>query len=45
MKKADQVISETILWPDISRKIRKYSTFVNIENKKFENIVTKVFTK
>ena len=45
MKHADQAISETILWPDISRKIRKYSTFVNFDQKKFANIVTKVFTK
>ena len=45
MKDADKQISETILWPDISRKIRKYSTFVNFETKKFTNIVKKVFTK
>ena len=45
MKDADKQISETILWPDISRKIKKYSTFVNFETKKFANIVKKVFTK
>ena len=45
MRKANKQITETILWPDISRKIRKYSTFVNFDRKKFANIATKVFTK
>ena len=45
MKVADRTITETILWPDVSRKIRKYESFVNFDRKKFANIVTKSFTK
>ena len=45
MDHADSVITETILWPDVSRKIRKYSTFVNIDENKMKKIVLKGFTK
>ena len=45
MDYADSVITETILWPDVSRKIRKYSTFVNIDENKMKKIALKGFTK
>lgn len=44
MKRADKQITETIVWPDISRKIRKYKYFVNADMQKAKNIVLRVFT-
>lgn len=38
-------ITETLFWPDVSRKIKKYSPFVNFEKDKFIKIVKKRFTK
>ena len=38
-------ISETILWPDISRKFIKYGPFVNFDKEKYLNILKKRFTK
>lgn len=37
-------ISETILWPDVSRKITKYSPFVKFDRTKYINIIQKAFT-
>jgi hypothetical protein len=45
MDRADSVITETILWPDVSRKIRKYNTFVNINTNNMKKIVLRAFTK
>jgi len=45
MNKADKEITETIVWPDVSRKIRKFSTFVSYYLKKAKNIVLRVFTQ
>ena len=45
MDRADSVITETILWPDVSRKIRKYNTFVNININNMKKIVLRAFTK
>jgi hypothetical protein len=44
MKRADKQITETILWPDISLKIRKYEPFVKVNPDKMKKIVLKVFT-
>ena len=44
MKRADKEITETILWPDISLKIRKYEPFVKVNEDKMKKIVLKVFT-
>ena len=44
MNRADKEITETIVWPDVSRKIRKYSPFVQYDLEKAKNIVLKVFT-
>lgn len=44
MKRADKEITETIMWPDVSRKIRKYSPFVQYDLQKAKNIVLRVFT-
>ena len=37
-------ISETILWPDISRKFIKYGPFVNFDKEKYLGILKKRFT-
>lgn len=37
-------ISETIIWPDLKRKILKYRPFVNVDEMKLKNILLKVFT-
>jgi hypothetical protein len=44
MNRADKEITETIVWPDVSRKIRKYSPFVQYDLQKAKNIVLRVFT-
>ena len=45
MNKADKEITETIVWPDVSRKIRKYSPFVSYDLEKAKKIVLRVFTQ
>ena len=42
--RADKEITETIMWPDISRKVRKYGPFITIDEIKFKKIVIKAFT-
>ena len=44
MKRADKQITETIVWPDVSRLIRKYKTFLPIDQDKFKKIILKGFT-
>ena len=44
MNKADKEITETIMWPDISLKIRKYDPFVQVDIERMKKIVLKVFT-
>ena len=42
--RADKQITETIMWPDISRKVHKYDPFVSIDRDKMKKIVMKSFT-
>jgi len=44
MDKADKQITETIMWPDISRKVHKYDPYVSIDRDKMIKVVTKSFT-
>ena len=44
VSRADKKITETIVWPDVSRKIRKYTPFVHMDLSKAKKIVLKVFT-
>ena len=37
-------ITETLFWPDISRKITKYTPFVKFDRNKYINIIKKAFT-
>jgi hypothetical protein len=45
VQKEGKKITETILWPDVSRKILKYSPFVNFKKDKCLNLLKKGFTK
>ena len=45
MNREGSKISETIIWPDIYRKITKYKPFVNFDKSKCVNIIKKGFTK
>jgi hypothetical protein len=44
LSKADKQITETIVWPDVSRKIRKYGPFVRCDPDRMKKIILKVFT-
>jgi len=44
MKRADKLITETILWPSLSRKLRKYRVFLRIDRKKMKEITLLRFT-
>ena len=44
MGRADKTVSDPILWPDVSRKIRKYSLLMNVNTDKMKKIIFKVFT-
>jgi len=44
LKNADKSITETIVWPDVSKLIKKYSTFLNCDVKKMQKICIKRFT-
>jgi len=44
MDRENKKISETIIWPDIFRKITKYKPFVKFDKTKCLNILKKTFT-
>ena len=44
LKREDSKITETMLWPDVKRKIEKYSGFVRYDRQKCVNMLKKVFT-
>lgn len=44
VQKEDSKISDTIIWPDIKRKILKYQPFVHFDFDKFRQITIKRFT-
>jgi len=44
MRRADAQITETIVWPELSRKIKKYDHFILINENKMKEIVLKAFT-
>lgn len=45
MRRADKDITETIAWPELSRKIHKYSPFVTGDINKLREIILKQFTR
>ena len=44
MKRADKQVTDTIVWPDVSRRIRKYGTFLSFNEDKIRNIILRIFT-
>ena len=44
MKRADRTITETIVWPDVSKKIRKYGLLLRFDKDRMRRIVLRVFT-
>ena len=44
MNRANKQITETLLWPDVYRKVTKYQSFVNPDVKKCKKIVLEGFT-
>ena len=44
IRNADKQITETIVWPDVSRKIRKYAAFLQYDIEKMKKIILKVYT-
>lgn len=44
MNHANEVVSETIFWPNFYRKVYKYNPFVRVDVKKFRAIVLSKFT-
>ena len=45
MDREGKKITETIMWPDIYRKVTKYAPFVEFNREKVINIMKKSFTK
>ena len=44
MRRADRTISETIVWPDISKRIRKYGLLLRFDKDRMRRIVLRIFT-
>ena len=44
MHKANKEVNDTILWPEVERKIRKYSSFISFDHIKAQKIIFGVFT-
>ena len=44
MQRENSKITETIIWPDIYRKITKYKPFVKFDRNKCLNLLKKTFT-
>lgn len=43
LPKWDREIKDTIIWPDVSKSIRKYSPFINMNKNDLTKIIKKVF--
>jgi len=41
---ADKKVTDPIVWPEISKRIRKYKPFLNFNDLKIKNIIFRVFT-
>ena len=44
MRRADRTISETIVWPDLSKRIRKYGLLLRFDKDRMRQIVLRIFT-
>jgi len=43
INKANEEITETILWPDLFKKISKFQSFLKIDDSKFKKIIVDIF--
>ena len=44
MRRADRAITETIVWPDLSKRIRKYGLLLRFDKNRMRQIVIRMFT-
>lgn len=44
MRRADKQITETIVWPDVSKRIRKYGLLLRFNQDRMRRVVLRVFT-
>jgi len=44
MRRADRTITETIVWPDLSKRIRKYGLLLRFDRNRMRQIVIRMFT-
>ena len=44
MRRADRSITETIVWPDVSKRIRKYGLLLRFDMNRMRKVVLRVFT-
>jgi hypothetical protein len=43
ISKANEQITDTILWPDLFKKISKFQSFLKIDDNKMKNIIVDIF--
>ena len=44
MRRADRSITETIVWPDVSKRIRKYGLLLRFDMNRMRKVILRVFT-
>lgn len=44
LAKADRQITETIVWPDVSKRIRKYGLLLRFDENRMRKIILRIFT-
>ena len=44
MRRADRTITETIVWPDLSKRIRKYGLLLRFNADRMRKVVLRIFT-
>lgn len=44
MRRADRTITETIVWPDLSKRIRKYGLLLRFDKNRMRRVVLRIFT-
>ena len=44
MRRANQSITETIVWPDVSKRIRKYGLLLRFDENRMRKVVLRIFT-
>jgi len=44
MRRSDRAITETIVWPDLSKRIRKYGLLLRFDKNRMRQIIIRMFT-